>query len=294
VLRDPPPVPTSARAVRRLRLARRGGRSGVAVLLDQLAGIAGPVGNVVRGAGDALALRSGSPRRFDRAALHAWATNPAGALTLALPSIVSTGLTTLAPLVDAFAPASVNVTANANTLSVTAFSVSLGWTPSSGVVSVGAVNLAVPGVNRLGFTVAISAAGLNELTVMAGPAQIDAGGVTVRPFVAVSAGLAPAGGRRVAVGLAVDDSHRSARAGRSTGSLRALMAATARSPPRWRLDPLQVALRAVEVVADLVGRGAGAGAGAGAARQPDRRAAGGTCERCCAAWCSPTRRTRPR
>ena len=54
-------------------------------LLDQLAGIAGPVGNVVKGVGDALALRSGNPRRFDAAALHAWATNPSGALTLALP-----------------------------------------------------------------------------------------------------------------------------------------------------------------------------------------------------------------
>jgi hypothetical protein len=60
-------------------------------LLDQLAGIAGPVGNVVRGVGDALALRSGNPRRFDGAALHAWA-RPARCAHVALPSIVSTGL----------------------------------------------------------------------------------------------------------------------------------------------------------------------------------------------------------
>ena len=221
-------------------------------LLDKLAGVTGPVGDVVQGVGDALALRSGNPRRFDGTALHAWATDPPGALTLALPSIISTGLTTLAPLVDAFAPASVNVTANANTLTATAFGVSLGWTPSSGVVTVGATNLAVPGVNRLDFTVAISAAGLNELSVMLGPAQIDAGGVMVCPFVAVSAGLAPAGGRRVAVGLAVDDSHRFGARWALDGGAFALMASDGTLAAAVEtVDPLQVALRAVEVVADL-------------------------------------------
>ena len=222
-------------------------------LLDKLAGIAGPVGNVVQGIGDALGLRSGNPRRFDSAALHAWAVNPSGALTLALPSVASTGLATLAPLVDAFVPASVDVTANANALTVTASGVSLAWNPSSGVVTVHAANLAAPGVNRLGFTVALGAAGLNELSVMAGPAEIDAGGVTIRPFVAVGAGIAPAGGRRLAVGLAVDDTHRFGARWSLDGGTFALTASDGTLAAAVEtVDPMQVALRAVEVVADLV------------------------------------------
>jgi hypothetical protein len=123
------------------------------------------------------------------------------------------------------------------------------------VVNVEAVNLAVPGVNRLGFTVAISAAGLNEFSVMAGPAQIDAGGVMVRPFVAVSAGLAPAGGRRVARGLAVDDSHRfGARWSLDSGTFALMASDGTLAAAADTVDPLQVALRAVEVVADLAAR----------------------------------------
>jgi hypothetical protein len=222
-------------------------------LLDKLAGVNGPVGSVVGGVGDALGLRSGNPRRFDSAALHAWAVNPSGALTLALPSIASTGLTTLAPLVDAFVPASVDVTANATTLAVTAFGVSLKWNPSSGLVSVESVDLAVPGITRLSFTVAISAAGLNELSVSIGPAEIDAGGVMARPFAAVSAGLAPAGGRRVAVGLAVDDSHRfGARWALDSGTFALMASDGTLAAAVETIDPVQVALRAVEVVADLV------------------------------------------
>jgi hypothetical protein len=127
------------------------------------------------------------------------------------------GTTTLAPLVDAFVPASVNVTANANTLTVTAFGVSLAWTPASGVVGVGAANLAVPGVFQLGFT-SPSAPRVQRASVMAGRTDRRRRSDGA-PFVAVSAGPAPAGGRRVTVGLAVDDTHPSARAGRSTAAL---------------------------------------------------------------------------
>ena len=79
-------------------------------LLDQLAAIPGAVGEVVGGVGDALALRSGTPLGFDGDALTAWAADPVSALTTAVPSIIETGLTTLAPLVDAVVPPGVAVT----------------------------------------------------------------------------------------------------------------------------------------------------------------------------------------
>ena len=41
-----------------------------------------------------------------------------------------------------------------------------------------------------------------------GPAEIHADTAVLRPFVTVAAGLSPAGGRRVLVGLAVDVTHR--------------------------------------------------------------------------------------
>ena len=82
-------------------------------LLDRLAEIAGTPGDLVRTVGDALALRKGTPtKKFDADALRAWAANPVGALTAAVPSIVSTGLATLAPLVDDFLPAGVSAAAS--------------------------------------------------------------------------------------------------------------------------------------------------------------------------------------
>jgi hypothetical protein len=54
---------------------------------------------LVRTVGDAFALRTGTSaeRRFDIEALRAWAANPVAALESAVPSIVETGLETLAP-----------------------------------------------------------------------------------------------------------------------------------------------------------------------------------------------------
>ena len=222
-------------------------------LLDKLAGIPGDVGDLVQVVGDAMALRSGAPKRFDAVALRQWGTNPVAALTSAAPSIMATGLGTLAPRLNAFVPAGVNVTANANSLSVAVAGVALTWSPATGVTALSANALAVPGIEQLSFTVALSAAGLNELSVTAGPALIDAGGVTLRPFVSVAAGLNPAGGRRIAIGMAVDDTHRFAARwlldtqqfafAASDGLITAAVDST---------DPTQVALRIVEVVADLV------------------------------------------
>jgi hypothetical protein len=222
-------------------------------LLDQLAAVAAPVGPLVQKMGDALALRSGTPRKFDGAALHAWASDPVGSLNAAATSIMAEGLSTIAPLLDANVPAAVTVAATHNDLSVTVGGFTLGWAPTVHTVTLAANALPVPGIDTLSFTLSISSAGLNEVSVTAGPAQIDAGGVELRPFITVAAGLNPAGGRRVLVGMAADDTHRfavrwlldSAQFAfvASNGTIAAAVDTT---------DPAQVALRIVEVIADLV------------------------------------------
>jgi hypothetical protein len=222
-------------------------------LLDKLAEIPGTAGDLVGTVGDALALRSGNPKKFDGAALHTWAINPSGALTAAVPSIVSTGLATIAPLLDDFVPAAVNVTSTSNTLNIAIGDLAVAWSPAAGSVTLTGDGINVPGIDQVSFVITLSAAGIGELTVTAGPAAIDAGGVTIRPFVTVGAGLSPAGGRRVAVGMAVDDTHRFAARWLLDSQQFSLIASDgAIATAVDTSDPLEVALRIVEVVADLV------------------------------------------
>jgi large repetitive protein len=221
-------------------------------LLDELAGVSGPVGAAVAGVGDALALRTGSPKAFDGDELAAWAADPVAALADAVPSIVSTGLTTLAPLLDAVVPGNVAVTATATELAVGAGAVSVRWNPTAARVTVAGDGIDVPGIEELSFTVALSDSGLDELTVTVGPAAIDAG-VTLQPFVTVAAGSTPAGGRRVAVGLALDDTHRfGARWLLDSGAFSLIASNGPIATPSDVTDAVEVALRAVEAVADLV------------------------------------------
>ncbi len=193
-------------------------------VLDRLAEVPGDVGDTVAAVGDALALRTGSgtARHFDGPALIAWAVDPVGSLTGAVPSIVSTGLATLAPLVDGIVPPTVAVGAGTNELTVTVGGFTLTWTPAAAEVSMSATSVAVPGIESLSFGVTVSPAGLDELKVTVGPAAIDAGGVILSPYVQVAAGDNPAGGAGIAVGLATDATHRFA--------------------ARWLLDPLSFAL----------------------------------------------------
>ncbi len=222
-------------------------------LLDQLAGVAGPVGAAVGGVGDALALRSGDPAKFDSTRLAAWAADPAAALATAVPSIVHTGLETLAPLLDGVVPAAVTVTGSATDLTVAVGAVSLGWSPSDHRVSLSGSNIVVPGIEHLSFTVAVSDSGLQELSVAVGPAALDAGGLTLRPFASFAVGAGPAGGRRVAAGLALDDTHRFVARWLLDGGGFALTASDGPLAGATDLtDPAAVALRAVETVADLV------------------------------------------
>ncbi|HEY1366381.1 MAG TPA: hypothetical protein VGF23_04685, partial [Gaiellaceae bacterium] len=224
-------------------------------LLDKLADVAGPVGAAVSGVGDALNLRvdTPAPRHFDYDHLAAWAADPVAALANAVPSIVSTGLQTLAPLLDGVVPAAVSVTATTTDLTVTVGALSLGWNPSGHRVTVGGNGIDVPGIEELSFTLAVSDTGLQELSIAVGPAAIDAGELTLRPFAAFAVGASPAGGRRVAVGLALDDTHRFSARWLLDGGGFALAASDGPIVSATDVtDPAAVALRAVETIADLV------------------------------------------
>ncbi len=222
-------------------------------LLDQLAEISGAAGDLVQIVGDALALRSGDPKRFDGAALRAWALDPVSALETAAPSIVAKGLGNIAPVLGTFVPAAVTVGATADAITATVGDASLSWNPTSGAVTLTGTDVAVPGLDQVSFTLTLSAAGIDEIGVTLGPAEIDAGGVTLRPFAAVAGGLSPAGGRRLAVGMALDDTHRFAARWLIDSAEFDLVASDgAITSALETSDPVQVALRIVEVVADLV------------------------------------------
>ncbi|MGE0100786.1 MAG: DUF6603 domain-containing protein [Blastocatellales bacterium] len=222
-------------------------------LLDKLAEVPGTTGNLVQAVGDALALRSGNPKKFDGTALHQWSIDPVGALNSALPSILAVGLNNLAPLVDAFVPVSVSVTGNTNELTATVSGVSLKWAPATGMLTIEAASLAVPGLQEASFRLAMSTAEFKEITVTAGPAAIDAGGVILRPFVTVAAGQNPAGGRRIAAGMAIDGTHRfAARWLLDTHQFAVVASDGVITTAVESTDPTTVALRIVEAISDLV------------------------------------------
>ncbi|MCE3285525.1 MAG: putative transcriptional activator SRCAP-like protein, partial [Steroidobacteraceae bacterium] len=222
-------------------------------LLDKLVELPGTPGELVRTVGDALALRGGAPRTFRIDALRAWAANPVGALTAAVPSITATGLDVIAPLLDDFLPAGVDANGTVTELGVTAGGVTLSWQPAASRVVIAAPSIAVTGIETLGFAFTISAAGLDELSVAVGPARIDTGGVLLRPFASVGAGLAPSGGRRVLVGLSADDTHHfAARWTLDTLSFDLVASDGPLASAIDSTDAAQVALRIVDVVGDLV------------------------------------------
>jgi len=225
-------------------------------LLDQLAGLAGTPGELVGKVGDALGLRTGIDpnRKFSADALRLWAANPVGALTAAIPSITATGLNLVAPLLDDFLPNGVSASGTSNELTVEVTNAfTLQWQPGASRVRLTVPGVAVPGIERLGGTLAISAAGLDELSLALGPASIEAGGVLLQPFVSISAGLAPVGGRRVMVGLSADATHHfAARWTLDTASLDLVASDGALATAIATTNPAAVALRVVEIVADVV------------------------------------------
>jgi len=224
-------------------------------LLDKLAEIPGTPGELVAKVGDALALRTGTTTKsFSADALRHWAADPVGSLTAAIPSITATGLNLIAPLLDDFLPANVNASGTSNELTVEVVDVfTLSWQPGSSRVRLVVEGVAVPGIERVGGTLAISAAGLDELSLALGPASIEAGGVLLQPFVSISAGLAPVGGRRVMVGLSADSTHHFAARWTLDSSTFDLVASDGELATAIATnEPGAVALRVVEIVADVV------------------------------------------
>ena len=223
-------------------------------LLDALAAD-GTVGPVVGTVGDALSLRSPTaPKKFEHSRLVAWATNPATALQNAA-STLAAHLADLATQADAFSPDDVSITHADGTLAATSHGVTVAWRPSDQTVAVSGLNLPVPGIDKLTFRLAVSGAGLQDLTVTVGPAEIDTGTVMLRPFITLAAGDQPIGGRRVVVGLAASDTARFA-AKWTLGPPVEFSLVGSNGPIDLLIptveDPAEAGLRAVEVVGDLV------------------------------------------
>lgn len=83
--------------------------------------------------------------------------------------------------------------------------VSLTWNPGARTVGVGVTTSAIPVIGRVHGEVAVSAAGLQSLTVVVGPVPLVVGGVSLRPFARF--GWLPSGAT-VDVGLTAGDTTR--------------------------------------------------------------------------------------
>ncbi|HJR23144.1 MAG TPA: DUF6603 domain-containing protein, partial [Dongiaceae bacterium] len=203
------------------------------LILDELAEpvgstLAGQVGAAVRALGDALALRSGTPLQFDGPALQAFAADPAAAFAARLPVLSNTLITALASALGPLLPAPAGVSAAGGTITVTINGVTIGLRPSPFEVTVAANLSGLPAIQTIELSTTLNGTGLVALEAAIGPADIDAGGISLRPIMAIAAGSAPAGGRRVQLGLALDDA-----GNREVGA-------------RWLLDPTSFSLVAVD------------------------------------------------
>jgi hypothetical protein len=227
------------------------------LVLDALASqtgatLPGHVGEIVRTVGDGLALRSGGPPHFDAAKLQAWANDPAGSLVAAVPTLTAAALNAIASALQPVMPAGVTANAASGELTVTVGgSVTVTWRPTPFQFTCAATVAGISVVDRVQANVVLDTIGLRSLSTKVGPATIDAGGVTLRPFLAAVAGEAPAAGRRVELGLATNAPGTKLVLGRWNidGAGLALVAVDG---PTEYTDPQHVALALLETVLDLV------------------------------------------
>ena len=198
-------------------------------LADQTgAGLPGNVGAAVRTLGDALALRNGAPAHFDGAALQAFAADPAAAFAARLPVLSNTIVTALATALGPLLPAPATVTMVSGKLTATINGVSIWLQPSPFEVKIATDLDGLPAIRHLDLAVTLSGSGLTALELAVGPADIDAGGISLRPTLVIAAGSAPTGGRRIQLGLALDD------------------AGDRNVAARWLLDPTSFSLIATD------------------------------------------------
>ena len=97
-------------------------------------------------------------------------------------------------------------------------------------------------MDQVDATLALTPSGLEDLSVVVGPAPVPAGPVELRPVLAVFAGAAPAGGRRVELGLDLDGTRRFAAEWLLDVATVQLAVLEDSSPPET--DPAAVASRA--------------------------------------------------
>ena len=236
-------------------------------LLDALAGLnpagvpATPgeiAGRVITRLGDALALRTETPARFDQAALVAFGNDPAAALAARAASLGADGLTLLTeavgPLLGGVATRSVATADGA--LVVTLEPVTLRWRPGTSRVEAAVALSGVPGIDHLATEIAVGPTGLALLDVTVGPAVIDAGVVTLAPYARVAVGAARAEGNIVEVGLGVGATRRLAFRWNLTEGEAGLIAIEVGATPvdlTESQDPAAIAIAVVGAVLDLAG-----------------------------------------
>ena len=148
------------------------------------------VGRVVAQLGDAMALRSGG--RFQAAALTAWGENPAAQLALRWPALIASALQTLADALDEVLPAGASAAWNGTAITLTAGGLGITLTPSPFALTVQGRLNGLPVINTAFARVGLNTAGLQELAIDVGPANIDMAGVALRPQFNLLAGQAHA------------------------------------------------------------------------------------------------------
>lgn len=211
----------------------------------------GRAGAVVRAVGDAMGLRTDAPARFHDAELQGWAGDPAGRLAARLPTLSAAALEEIATALGPALPSEVTAAVAGNELRVNfnTVTVSLGANPFA--VRFVAAPTNVPGLGRVGIEALADGSGLGLLDVKAGPAALEAGEATLRPYFRARVGTLAPGGRRAELGIALDAAGTKAFAARWL--LGGSFAVVAIDGATEDADPAAAALAALAAVVDLAG-----------------------------------------
>lgn len=209
-------------------LARSGVEAALPALLDAIAarggkGLDGKAAALLRELGDALALRSDGA--FDAASLRALAADPAGELVSRLGELGAAELRPLSAALGEVLPSGARASVAGGRLQLEVAQATLALRPKPFELTIGGEVAEVPALESVAASLRFDASELVELSARVGPGEIDAGGATLRPLLAVAAGAEPEGGRRLDLGLGID----------GEDSVRA----------RWDLDAGELALVAV-------------------------------------------------
>jgi large repetitive protein len=215
-------------------------------------------GRVVSRLGDALGLRSGSPLRFDQAALTTFGTDPAAALAARAAALGASGLLLLTeavqPLLGSVPTRSVATADGA--LVVRLDPLVVRWRPGTSRVEAAIALTGVPGIESLAADMTAGPAGLELLDVTVGPASLDAGVATLAPYARVVTGTSRPDAQIAEIGLGLGATRRLAYQWNLSDGAARLMAIEMGSTPLDRIeshDPVGVAIAVVSGLVDLAG-----------------------------------------